>query len=270
MVFARSRLAAPASLALALALGACASMPDKTKTEPLEPPLPVRAEPSFESITLFDAVREREIPVALYEPVRRAGEALPPLVVFSHGNASRNTYYSFINEALAERGYLVASIQQQLPDDPPLAMSGNIFQQRMNSWILGEDNIDYVVEDLRARGLVEPNGKLVLIGHSHGGDISFFYASHFPSRVRAAISLDNLRVPAPHTANPKICTIRAADPLADPGVVPDQEEQNEYDISVVQVPGIKHGDMQDWAPEAQKQEMLSAILACLGETPAVG
>ena len=43
-----------------------------------------------------------------------------PIAFISNGNTVKNTEYSFLANALAARGYLVASVQQDLPTDPPL------------------------------------------------------------------------------------------------------------------------------------------------------
>ena len=42
------------------------------------------------------------------------------VAIISNGNTVRNTEYSFLANVLAARGYLVASIQQDIPTDPPL------------------------------------------------------------------------------------------------------------------------------------------------------
>ena len=78
-----------------------------------------------ETLDLFDAARQR--PVAVDLAVRRDyamkaddGFWKLPVAIISNGNTVKNTEYSFLANALAARGYLVASIQQDLPTDPPL------------------------------------------------------------------------------------------------------------------------------------------------------
>src|ERR1700761_9782744 len=72
-----------------------------------------------ETLDLFDETRQR--PVSVDVAVRRdyemkAGNGLwkLPIAIISNGNTVRNTEYSFLANALAARGYLVASIQQDL------------------------------------------------------------------------------------------------------------------------------------------------------------
>jgi len=77
-----------------------------------------------ETLNLFDAARQR--PVAVDVAVRRDYEVKAnlglwklPIAIISNGNTVKNTEYSFLANVLAARGYLVASIQQDLPSDPP-------------------------------------------------------------------------------------------------------------------------------------------------------
>ncbi len=78
-----------------------------------------------ETLNLFDATRQR--PVAVDVAVRRDYEMKAddgywklPVAVISNGNTVKNTEYSFLANVFAARGYLVASIQQDIPSDPPL------------------------------------------------------------------------------------------------------------------------------------------------------
>src|SRR5215813_8483531 len=81
-----------------------------------------------ETLNLFDATRQR--PVAVDLAVRRDYEMKAnndlwklPVAIISNGNTVKNTEYSFLANDFAARGYLVASIQQDLPSDPPLMTS---------------------------------------------------------------------------------------------------------------------------------------------------
>src|SRR4051794_16653152 len=78
-----------------------------------------------EVLPMFDAARQRPISVEIavrrdYEAKANLGLWKLPLAVISNGNTVKATEYSFLVNALAARGYLVASIQQDLPSDPPL------------------------------------------------------------------------------------------------------------------------------------------------------
>src|ERR1700758_5429632 len=78
-----------------------------------------------ETLNLFDEARQRPVTVDIAERVDYAMKADAgywklPVAIISNGNTVKNTEYSFLANALAARGYLVASIQQDLPTDPPL------------------------------------------------------------------------------------------------------------------------------------------------------
>src|SRR3979409_1055091 len=72
-----------------------------------------------ETLNLFDAARQRPVAVDLavrrdYERKANDGYWKLPVAVISNGNTVKNTEYSFLANVLAARGYLVASIQQDL------------------------------------------------------------------------------------------------------------------------------------------------------------
>src|SRR6266481_9169878 len=79
-----------------------------------------------ESFTFYDPDRDnRPVPVDI--AIRRdkqmqadAGMIKLAVVVFSHGNTVKSTEYSFINNVFAAHGYMVLSIQHDLPTDTPM------------------------------------------------------------------------------------------------------------------------------------------------------
>ena len=76
-----------------------------------------------ETLNFFDAARQRPVAVDLavrrdYEMQANEGYWKLPVAVISKGNTVENTEYSFLANVLAARGYLVASVQQDLPTDP--------------------------------------------------------------------------------------------------------------------------------------------------------
>jgi pimeloyl-ACP methyl ester carboxylesterase len=108
--------------------------------------------------------------------------------------------------------------------------------------------------------------KLLLVGHSLGGDSSAQFAADNPNRVSSLISLDSRRVTLPRVANVHVLTIRAGDTVADPGVLPNEEERSRYGTCVVHIEGSRHNDMQDAGSEQLKAKIASAIVTFL--TPA--
>jgi pimeloyl-ACP methyl ester carboxylesterase len=212
-----------------------------------------------ERLELVDPARGRPVPTLLYGA--QPGVA-KPLAVISNGYGGSPANYRFLAEALAARGYVVASVRQDLPGDPPMATEGDLRVLRRPFWETGADTILYLAGALRARGLAD-TAPLVLVGHSNGGDISMLFAERHPAMVRAVLSLDNRRMPLPRTARPRVCSVRASDFPADPGVLPTAEEQARLGILVTTVPGLKHNDMWDGAAPEHKAAMLAALDACL-------
>src|SRR6202051_268253 len=171
-----------------------------------------------ETLNLFDASRQRPISVDVavrrdYETKADNGFWKLPIAIISNGNTVKNTEYSFLANALAARGYLVASIQQDLPSDPPLMTKvGLPYVGRREVYMRCEANILFVVGQLKK---LHPNAdydQLTLVGHSNGGDISMYFAQQHPELVSQVITLDNLRVPFLLNDKVKILSFRSKDP----------------------------------------------------------
>src|SRR5580698_11462279 len=107
-----------------------------------------------ETLNLYDAARQRPISVDVavrrdYEMKADAGYWKLPVAIISNGNTVKNTEYSFLANVFAARGYLVASIQQDLPTDPPLMTKiGLPYVGRQGVYEKGEANILFVVAEL--------------------------------------------------------------------------------------------------------------------------
>lgn len=197
-----------------------------------------------EEIVWLDKSRNRQIPAAIYtnKSYNSSQRKKQELVIISPGYLGRNTDYSYIAKNLATAGYLVVTIQNDLPTDPPIPTTGNIYQARLPFWNTGIENILFVKERLQQ---LYPNinyKELILIGHSNGGDIAMLFATRYPNLVKTVISLDNRRVPFPKIRNPKMFTIRSIDQAADQSVLPTSEELIRYHIILVKTT-ILHNDM---------------------------
>src|SRR5580700_1915867 len=108
-----------------------------------------------ETLNLFDAARQRPVSVDLavrkdYEMKADAGFWKLPVAIISNGNTVKNTEYSFLANVFAARGYLVASIQQDIPSDPPLMTKiGMPYVGRLQVYQKGEANILFVLGQLK-------------------------------------------------------------------------------------------------------------------------
>lgn len=228
-----------------------------------------------EALNLFDATRQRPIAVDLavrrdYEMKANAGFWKLPLAIISNGNTVKNTEYSFLANFLAARGYLVASIQQDLPTDPPLMTKvGLPYVGRREVYERGEANILFVLEQLKK---LQPNADyrhLTLVGHSNGGDVSMFCAKHHPELVSKVITLDNLRVPFVLSSKLKILSFRSKDPnfKTDPGVLPTAQQAKAEGIDIVRTK-FQHTDMSDRGPDRVKEQIQATLDHFLSDSAA--
>lgn len=225
-----------------------------------------------QTITFYDSERDNR-PVAVDIAVRRdremqaeAGMLKLPVAVLNHGNTVKFTEYSFLTNVLAARGYLVVSIQHDLPTDAPMVTKeGELYVGRLNQIERGVANIKFAVAQM---GKVQPNADydhLTVIGHSMGGDITMYFAKQYPDRVRKVVTLDNLRVPFVTSGKFKILSFRSHDPVfkTDPGVLPSSDECAKDGITIVNT-NFQHNDMRDTGSEEAKasiQSMLDKFLA---------
>ena len=226
-----------------------------------------------ETLDLFDTARARPVSVDIavrrdYEMKANAGYWKLPVAIISNGNTVKNTEYSFIANVLAARGYLVASIQQDLPTDPPLMTKvGLPYVGRQAVYERGEANILFVREQLKQ---LQPNADydhMTLVGHSNGGDIAMYFAKEHPELASKVITLDNLRVPFVLSNKMKILSFRSADPnfKTDPGVLPTPQEAKADGIDIVKTQ-FQHTDMSDRGPDAVKEKIQATLDQFLGDS----
>jgi alpha/beta hydrolase fold len=227
-----------------------------------------------ETISFHDPDRDNRL-VAVNVAVRRdkemqanAGMITLPVAVLNHGNTVKNTEYSFLANAFAARGYLVVSPQHDLPTDPPMVTkAGELYVGRLPQIQRGVANIKFALGEMKK---VEPHadyGRVTMVGHSMGGDISMYFARQFPDEIKKVVTLDNLRVPFLTEGKFKILSFRSKDTQfkPDPGVVPDAEECEKAGITVVNT-GFQHNDMRDTGPDAAKNSIQSMLDKFLVDT----
>lgn len=228
-----------------------------------------------ETLDLFDTARARPVSVDLavrrdYELKANAGYWKLPVAIISNGNTVKNTEYSFLANVLAARGYLVASIQQDLPTDPPLVTKiGLPYVGRQAVYERGEANILFVLGQLKK---LQPNADydhLTLVGHSNGGDVAMFCAKQHPELVSKVITLDNLRVPFVLNDRMKILSFRSTDPhfKTDPGVLPTPQQAKVDGIDIVKTQ-FQHTWMSDRGPDSAKETIQATLDQFLGDAAA--
>ena len=226
-----------------------------------------------ETLNLYDTTRQRPVSVDVavrrdYEMKANYGFWKLPIAIISNGNTVKNTEYSFLANVLASRGYLVASIQQDLPTDPPLMTKvGMPYVGRKGIYIRCEANILFVLGQLQK---LEPGARydhLTLVGHSNGGDVSMYFAKEHPELVAQVITLDNLRVPFVLSSKLKILSFRSKDPRfrTDPGVLPTPSQAKRGGVDIINT-GALHTDLSDRGPNAVKEKIQASLDAFLTDT----
>src|SRR6185312_10505807 len=219
-----------------------------------------------ETLNLYDGARQRPVSVDLavrrdYELKADNGFSKLPIAIISNGNTVKNTEYSFLANALAARGYLVASIQQDLPTDPPLMTHvGMPYVGRREVYMRCESNILFVLGELQKRKPHAEYDHLTLVGHSNGGDVSMYFAHEHPELVSKIVTLDNLRVPFVLSNRRKILSFRSKDPnfRTDPGVLPTPTQAKADDIDIINT-GALHTELSDRGPDSVKQKIQATL-----------
>ncbi len=228
-----------------------------------------------ETLNLYDAARQRPVSVDLavrrdYEIKAENGFQKLPIAIISNGNTVRNTEYTFLADVLAARGYLVASIQQDLPTDPPLMTRiGMPYVGRREVYMRCEANILFVLGELQKRQPYAEYDHLTLVGHSNGGDVSMYVAHQHPELVSKVITLDNLRVPFVLSKQMKILSFRSKDPhfKTDPGVLPSASQAKTDGIDIIDT-GALHTQLSDRGPDSVKEKIQATLDKFLRDTTA--
>jgi len=223
------------------------------------------------SLSLVDAARARPVAVLLYQPANpgRCTPASPcGVALLSHGYGIARNEYGFLAEALARRGYLVASIGHAAPGDPKMDPNGDLPRQRAEMARLGAANIRFVHTTLARTYPGYAWDHTLLVGHSLGGDASSWLAATDPAGIAALVTLDNRRAALPRSQRIRVLSLRAADTGADPGVLPTAEEAARFKSCIVPLANSRHDDMLDSGPAELKERIVAAVLAFLAPNAA--
>ncbi|MCH1918744.1 alpha/beta hydrolase [Shewanella sp. A3A] len=205
-----------------------------------------------------DPVRQRQIPVEISAPTHQAvcnAKQPCPVAFVSAGYGMGHTQYRFATDTLNQLGYLTVAIAHELPQDPPLSVTGNLYQTRSENWRRGAATLAFMRTALQEQYPNYDFDSLLLFGHSNGGDISAWLANEGQPYIKTVITLDNRRVPLPRSETIGVLSIRGSDFPADDGVLPSAAEQTRFGSCVVQIPAARHNDMADVGPAALKQTM---------------
>lgn len=213
---------------------------------------------SVNAENIYDEARDRTIPVEITFPadIELCSTNLKcPVAFLSAGYGVSHTKYAFLSKQFNQLGYLVIAIGHELPSDPALSVSGNLYETRSENWRRGAKTLDFLKGSLSKRFIEYNFEKLTLIGHSNGGDISAWLGNESKSYIQKIITLDHRRVPLPRNSDYQILSIRASDFPADKGVLPTETEQEKYGICIINIPKAKHNDISDFGPMWLKERI---------------
>jgi len=219
----------------------------------------------LDTLNLFDQSRNRKIPIAIYKPQIDS----PKIIIFSHGYGQNKggdyLVYSYLTEYLASKGYFVVSIQHELPTDSLMPLAGIPQIVRRPFWERGVDNILFTINELKKSHPECDFKHIALIGHSNGADMTALFPQKYPDQVYKIITLDNRRMALPRTNYPRVYSLRSSDQPADQGVLPTDEEQKEYGITIIKLPNTIHNQMDNKANDKQRKEIRDFIMTFLTE-----
>ncbi|BFM13008.1 alpha/beta fold hydrolase [Simiduia litorea] len=222
--------------------------------------------------SIFDDSRKRAIPVDITYPQARvlcSKKNLCPVAFLSAGYGVSHNQYTFLSEQLSTLGYLVLAVGHELPEDPRLSATGNLYETRQENWRRGAETLAFLRKSLAEEFEGYDFNRLLLIGHSNGGDISAWFAGEDNSFIAALITLDHRRVPLPRSKNLCVLTIRAGDFPADVDVLPSAEEVADHGIKVIEIESAKHNDLTDLGPAWLKSDISEFIREFLSKPACV-
>ncbi|MCA1858362.1 alpha/beta hydrolase [Massilia oculi] len=181
-----------------------------------------------------------------------------PVAVLSPGYGLAGTDYGFLTRQLNGMGYLVLALRDSA-GGATIDRGAPITPQVQAIARATARGIAALLDEGAARDRRFDWRRVLLVGHSLGGDSSAQFAADHPQRVSALVSLDSRRVALPRTDGIRVLSIRASDTAADPGVLPDEGEQRRHGSCIVRIEGARHNDMQDEG-SARLKEAILAIL----------
>lgn len=213
------------------------------------------------SIEFFDYDRNLPINISFYfqADLPSTLDLIKPLVVINGDYGLKNDKYSFIANALANNGYNVISIQQDLKGHFPILRpkKGDIFHFRKPFWQVGVDNILFIISELRRKYLFLNLDQIILIGDSNGGDISMMYAEKYPEEIAKIISLNSLYYPFSTKDKIPILALKSSEIITDYDIIPESEN-----IKIVNI-NAKQDEISDNGSEKIKEEILKNIIKFL-------
>ncbi|MBD1578020.1 alpha/beta hydrolase [Vibrio sp. S11_S32] len=223
-----------------------------------------------EPLVVYDSSRDRSIPLEIGLPLYPTVCSLEKqcnVAFISAGNRVPFQKYKFLSDALNELGYMTIAVDHELPNDPPLSKTGDLYQTRIENWSRGAQTLDFLQEELALRFASYNFNNLTLVGHSNGGDISTWLSNENKSYISQLITLDHKRVTLPKTSKIRVLSLRSPEYPTKIGILPTIEEQQLYDSCIVEIPASKHMDFTDYGTNEMKQKTIRIVASFIKGTP---
>ena len=221
---------------------------------------------SAESMVIVDSERDRSIPIEVVLPQDSDSCTTTEqcdVAFMSAGNRVPFTKYSFVGEMLNDRDYMTIYVDHELPSDPPLSKTGDLYKTRIENWRRGAQTLNILQHELASRFPTYDFDKLILVGHSNGEDISTWLSNENKGYISQLITLDHKRVTLPKNEKVRVLSIRATEYPTKEDVLPTELEQKQYGSCVVELPDSKHMDLSDYGSNLAKQSMNDIIVGFL-------
>jgi dienelactone hydrolase len=164
----------------------------------------VATEFQIHDIDWFDDVRERVVPIRLYQPNKASATTPVPLVIFSHGIGGSRFGYSYLGRYWASHG--LASLHVQHVGSDHTIWFGNPFNllSRLQEAAQAKEALNRVY-DLRfalTRLLKDPLGQtirpnqIIAAGHSYGANTTLLASGARVSQDNTTVDLSDTRITA--------------------------------------------------------------------------
>lgn len=229
----------------------------------------------------YDESRKRQVPVSVYLPEKEGNNL--PTIVFGPGYQGQEDIqkeelvykkYTYLAEYFTAKGYAFVSIQHDVFGDVDglEKVDPNAIQDeaRRHLYIRGEANILFALAQLAHQKLPLRLDKLILSGHSNGGDIAKYFANQHPDLVRCVILFDARRARLRSASPLCVLMFEADDTTTDVGVIAEPVQENNsmranLDLTVIKPSGALHASYIDGEiTEPLKNKVYAALDWFLG------
>lgn len=187
-------------------------------------------------LSLTEPETNRTFPVIVYLPENTNAEPFPT-VIFGDGFQEQESLkggsdfscknYTFLAKFFTDRGYAFVSVQFEIPGDKDTLQgldctNRSMYEARKHLYIKDEKILLFVLESLQNFQPKLNLNKVMVAGHSNGGDVAQYFTNLHPELVWKAIIFDGRRCPIAESLNAKLLRFEAFDTSTDAGVFPDE------------------------------------------------